>query len=315
MDLRHLKYFCAIVEEGSFTRAALRLGVAQPALSQHVKRMEEHLGTALLLRMPTGVHPTEAGELLRRRAGAIVSDFDRLEEEVRGVGGVPRGTVRLGLPGTIGSILSVPLISRCRDLYPEIKLVIAEAMSGFVRSWLHEGRVDFAVVYTQVRDRLVTSDILLEEELVLISPSGAGAYGPLDLAHLNERDLVLSSGTHGLRILLDDALGPSGAKLRPAIEVDSYRSIMDLVAKGFGASVLPLHAVAADAADGRFEIAHFGPAPFRRAVYLEQLSARPMSRALGAVDGVLRELIRDLIEQGAWLGASIVESPAPPAQS
>ena len=114
MDIRDLRYFVTIVEEGSFSRAALRLRIAQPALSVKVRKLEAYLKTQLLLRGPHGVKPTEAGKLLLLRARAIVADLSRAEAEIRSLGHQPSGTVRIGLPGTISGILSVPLIARTR---------------------------------------------------------------------------------------------------------------------------------------------------------------------------------------------------------
>ncbi|MFT7391214.1 MAG: LysR family nitrogen assimilation transcriptional regulator, partial [Paracoccaceae bacterium] len=144
MDIKQLRHFLAIVEEGSFSRAALRIGVAQPALSLRVRKMEEALGTPLLLRSAGGVTPTEAGELLARRARTLLADLDRTEEEIRSLGAEPSGKVRIGLPGTISGIVSVPLIALMRARHPRIRLNIAEAMSGFVAEWLRDGRIDLA---------------------------------------------------------------------------------------------------------------------------------------------------------------------------
>jgi LysR family nitrogen assimilation transcriptional regulator len=105
MDLRQLRYFLAIVEEGSISNAAKRGNVAQPALSVHMRKLEAELGAQLLVRGPRGVTPTEAGDLLANRARTLLSDMERSKEEVRSLGQEPVGTVRLGLPGTISSIL------------------------------------------------------------------------------------------------------------------------------------------------------------------------------------------------------------------
>ena len=110
MDIRQLRYFIAIVEARSFSRAAEQLHVAQPALSQHVLAMEAELGVALLYRGARGVVPTEEGLRLLDRAQAIQAQLAALHDHVRGREARPSGEVRFGMPGTVSEQLGVPLI-------------------------------------------------------------------------------------------------------------------------------------------------------------------------------------------------------------
>ena len=152
MDLRQLRYFLGIVEAGSFSKAAQRLHVAQPALSQHVRNMELDLGVELLFRTPQGVTVTEAGETLLRHARAVLAQVAVAREEVIARQAEPEGEVRFGLPGTISERICVPLILEARRRFPKVKLRIAEAMSGFVLDWLREGKIDLGVLYRTVSD-------------------------------------------------------------------------------------------------------------------------------------------------------------------
>lgn len=304
MDTRKLRYFLAIVEEGSFSRAAGRLNVAQPALSLHVRRMEEDLGTPLLVREPQGVRVTEAGDLLARRARAVLAELDRTEDELRSFGREPSGTVRIGLPGTISGILSVPLIAETRSRYPRIKLIIAEAMSGFVRDWLHEGRVELAVLYAELREAGIRSEILLREDLFLLTPPGAPAsrQGPEALKDL---PLILPSNAHGLRKMIEGDL--RGVALDPVIEVDSYASIKKLVAAGYGCSVLPYHTVVEEVAQGALQAMPFADPGLSRHAYLAYVSSRPLTGAAEAVSLLLKEVVASLIRDETWAGAHGVE--------
>lgn len=302
MDIKQLRYFQAIVEEGSFSRAAIYLGVAQPALSLHVRKMEESLGTQLLLRGSTGVVPTEAGELLVKRGRTILQDIEQTKEEIWSIGHVPRGTVRLGLPGTISTILSVPLIAKCHEKYPDIKIVIAEAMSGFVQEWLIDGRVDFAVLYTKMPNVDIQSDMMLEEELVLIAPNSDHLNKKVGLSKLCDAPTILPSETHGLRILIEHALASEGLDVKPAIELDSYINIMRLVANGYGRSVLPLHAVTLEATAGHFQVRSFVQPSLSRFAYLTRVSTKPMTSAGHAVHALLKEVVAGLIDDNLWAG-------------
>ena len=308
MDIRQMRYFLAIVEAGSISRAAQRLNVAQPSLSLHVRNMEEALATPLLIRGPGGVTPTEAGDLLARRARVLLTDLDRAQEEVRGIGRDPSGAVRLGLPGTISGILSVPLIAQCRARHPGIKIVVAEAMSGFVREWLSEGRVDLAVLYDPGGATDLTSEMLLEEELVLLeapaAPDRRAATGPVAATDLPAMPLILPSEAHGLRQMIDATLAVAGrAASVPEIEVDSYAAIKRLVEDGYGASVLPFHAVAQEVSEGRLSVRPFAGDRLWRAAHLVRATARPETAATRAVRDLLRAVAVGLIDQGVWAGA------------
>jgi LysR family nitrogen assimilation transcriptional regulator len=303
MDIKQLRHFLAIVEEGSFSRAALRIGVAQPALSLRVRKMEEALGTPLLLRSAGGVTPTEAGELLARRARTLLADLDRTEEEIRSLGAEPSGKVRIGLPGTISGIVSVPLIALMRARHPRIRLNIAEAMSGFVAEWLRDGRIDLAVLYTDMPEAGIAARPLLAEELVVLTPPGANGPEIESLSALADMALVLPSAAHGLRAMIDRGLRAHGVSVEPAIEVDSYANIKRLVAAGYGSSILPFHAVAAEAQSGALTVRRFAHPRLWRRAHLASATARPMTRAAAAVAEALCEVSARLIADGVWAGA------------
>ncbi|KGF68298.1 hypothetical protein LL06_17365 [Hoeflea sp. BAL378] len=303
-DIRQLRYFLAIIEEGSFSAAAQRVSVAQPALSLHVRNMEQSMSVKLLVRGPKGVVPTEEGELLARRARAILADIEQTEDEVRNFGKEPGGTVRLGFPGTIGEILSVPLIMRCRDRFPGVKIIIAEAMSGFVLDWLLARDIDLAVIYLDFQDSSVRSEALLEEELVLLAPADAEMDdGGIALENLSGKSLILPSKAHGLRIMLDDIFGARGMSVEPTIELDSYRNIKRLVEAGYGYSILPLHAVVEEQRAGRLSVRRFSNIALKRNAYIVQSVSRPTTRATEAIAGELKSVVGRLIEDGLWPGA------------
>ncbi|GGE19271.1 LysR family transcriptional regulator, nitrogen assimilation regulatory protein [Gemmobacter megaterium] len=319
MDVRQMRYFVAIVEQGSFSRAAAHLHVAQPALSLHVRNMEQDLGTALLFRSPKGVVPTEAGAILLRHARVILDQFTIAEEEIRGHESEPAGEVRLGLPGTISEILSVPLITAVHQRYPKIRLRIAEAMSGFVLEWMRAARIDLAVVYREISDEGLATTHLLDEELVFFGPTGAGAMADLPdpgeclpLERIASIPLVVPGEAHGLRELLDQQARNSGIPLTIGMEVDAYSNIKELVAGGFGHSILPLNAIRRETAAGRLRYWHLSAPMIRRPVHLASSVERPMTNATKAVLMLVQEVLRDLVHNDGWLGATLHLPDQPP---
>lgn len=314
MDVRQLRYFVAIVEQGSFSRAAQALNVAQPALSTHVRNMEADLGTQLLFRSPQGVAPTEAGMTLLRHARLIIDQFAVTEAEVRGHAAEVHGEVRIGIPGTISQKLAVPLILAVRARYPKIKLRIAEAMSGFVLDWLRGGQVDLAILYFPAMERGLASERLFVEELCLLGPdANRGLALPegrqIGLRHLAELPLILPGAAHGLREMLERLAAAHDVSLNTEMDVDSYAAIKDLVERGLGFSILPLHAVSAEA--GRLRCWSIVDPGIRREVHLVKPSDRPLPRAVTAVEMVCRDVLLTLAADGVWDGADEVAEAEP----
>lgn len=300
MDLKQLRYFLAIVEEGSFSKAARRVGVAQPSLSFHVKNMEAELGVPLLQRVSSGVVETEAGAILAHRARLLLADFESLQDDVRRTGSEISGTVRLGLPGTISALLAAPLITRCAAEFPKVKIIVAEAMSGFVKDWLGEGRIDIAVLYEDYAGPEISSRLLLREELVLLVSPKTDCTGKTAIEVLDQVPLVLPSASHGLRKMLDRAFGKKSIELSPFIEVDSYGNIKQLVEDGYGASILPFHAVSREVDEGRLAVLRFPDRSIQRGIYLSALKSRRLSRAAVEVEKTLLDLIAELLAEGKW---------------
>lgn len=317
MDLRQLRYFVAIVEERSFSKAAVALRIAQPALSLHVRNMEANLGTDLLLRTPQGIRTTPAGRILFDNARAILAQFESTKRAIVAEAGDLSGEVRIGLPGTISQILSVPLILRARELYPRVKLRVMEAMSGFILEWLRDERIDIALLYLAVDERGVKSYKVLEEELCLFGPARGipGVETPPERPFLTTEDLstiplILPSVGHGLRTLVDDRLNKGDIALETVIDVDSYASIKECVDHGLAYSILPVNAVATEIVSGRFVSWSIGDPPFSRTVHIAHAYERPMGEPSMAIESLCRETLRDLVRSGKWQ-ARLVEGAAP----
>ncbi|WP_295046165.1 LysR substrate-binding domain-containing protein [uncultured Paracoccus sp.] len=311
IDLRQLRYFVAIVEQGSLSRAASFLHVAQPALSLHVRNMEADLGTALLFRTPRGVQPTEAGTILLRHARIMLDQLTVAEEEIRGHQNDPEGEVRLGVPGTIGQTLAVPLITAVHLRYPKIKLRIAEAMSGFILEWMREERVDLAVLYGQAEEHGIRTERLLEERLQFFGPPpGLGsedlppAGSVLTFDRVSDLPLILPGRGHGLRELLNRHAEAINRELNTVIDVDSYGNIKSLVEEGLGYSILPENSIAQEVARGRLRSWTIADPPVR-SIHLAHSAGRPMTNAVSVVLALTRETLRDLARTGRWIGAQI----------
>ena len=172
-------------------------------------------------------------------------------------------------------MLSVPLIMAARKMYPNIKLRIAEAMSGFVLEWIRNNRVDLAVLYIPVEDRVLTSYPVLTEELCLLGPmrpidgvKPLPKQGECSYKQVSQLPLILPSPTHGLRELLEKAASQNALDLNTIIDVDSYGSIKELVEQGLGYSILPFNSIAREIRDGRLSHWRIGKPELKRDVHL-----------------------------------------------
>ncbi|WP_319824000.1 LysR family transcriptional regulator [Thalassovita sp.] len=303
LDTRQLRYFVEIAQQGSITRASQVLNVAQPALSLHLRTLEEKLGTTLMLRNRSGVVPTEAGQLLMERARHILDEITRTEDEVRSLDSDPSGVVRVGLPGTISALVSLPLIQAARDRYPKITINIAEAMSGFIAGWMAEDRIDLAILYHALTDRGYRSDVLLEEELVILWGQEVDMPPKVALGALDGVPMVLPSRGHGLRELIEEEFRTQGVVPEVAIEIDSYANIKSLVAEGFGPSILPAYAVQAETRAGTIHTSRVADPGLWRRAHLIQPVGRPITRAQAAISALLAQVVADLMAKGEWAGA------------
>jgi len=314
MDLRQLRYFVAIVEVGSFSKAAHRLRVAQPALSQHVRNMELDLGVELLFRSPQGVRATEAGETLVRHARLILSQIEVAREAVRRGQVEPEGDVRFGLPGTVSQMLCVPLLSEARKRYPKIRLRVAEAMSGFVLDWLREGKIDLGVLYRSVADRTLQARRVLSEELCLLGPAEPmdGPHpppGPVSFAAVSDLTLILPSLGHGLRDLIEERALSENVHLSTVIDIDSYGQIKLLVEGGLGYSILPGAALRAEVEKGLLRTWPMGEPVLSRDLHLVRPADRPLSSAVRVIEELAYTTLVRLVREGAWPADLVEDEP------
>lgn len=315
MDLRQLRYFVTIVEEGSFSKAAYRLRVAQPALSQHVRNMEIDLGVELLFRSPQGVRPTEAGETLVRHARLMLGQMEVAREAVRRGQVEPEGEVRFGMPGTVSQMLCVPLLSEARRRYPKIKLRVAEAMSGFVLDWLREGKIDLGILYRSVSDRTLVARHVLSEDLCLLGPADPmdqphPPEGPVSLADAARLTLILPSLGHGLRDLIEERALSESAYLNTVIDIDTYGQIKLLVAGGLGYSILPGAAIRPEVEQGLLREWPMGTPVLSRDLFLVRPCSRPLSNAVQAIEKLAHAMLIRLVREGAWAARLAPEASA-----
>jgi LysR family nitrogen assimilation transcriptional regulator len=247
MNLKQLEYFVHVAELGSFSKAAVMLDIAQPALSRQVRALETDLRETLLLRNGRGVCLTEAGNRLFEHSVGILQLVARAREDVDARRGELAGRIVIGLPPSIGRRLTVPLIDAFRRELPMARLAIVEGLSTHVAEWIATGRVDIGLLHNPDALGTIETTPILEEALCLVEPAPklrrSRPRRPLPLAELSHYPLIVPERTHAIRRLLETQAALSGVKLDIAWEVSSVPAIIDLVAAGYGHAVLTASAV------------------------------------------------------------------------
>ena len=298
MDLKQLEYFVRVAELGSFTRAAIALDVAQPALSRQVRLLEVELRQNLLVRNGRGATPTDAGKLLLEHGRGILHQVERAREELGRVRGALAGRVAIGLPPSLARVLTVPLTRAFRAQLPEAQLSISEGLSATMQEWLHTGRLDIAVLYNAMPAPDIEISPLLEEELLLVQPRPPGLAEeppppPVPLAEVAALPLVIPSRPNAIRMHVEAEMANIGCRPQIALEIDGVSAILDLVADGLGSALLSRHAVSSSIRPSAYRTRPVNP-PLRTRASLAVSSQRPATLTQRAALGIIAEVSRSL---------------------
>ena len=245
MELRHLRYFVAVAEELSFTRAAERLGIKQPPLSAQIRQLEKELGAPLFRRLARRVELTGAGDLLLEEARGILERVDRTATDVRRRGRGETGQIWIGTAGATYFDPAVNAVTRefCRD-YPGVVLYAEESSSQNLLARVQASKLDAAFVWSPVGDRAKLTIVpVTEEPTVLMLPAEHRlARAPsVTLAALAQEKLILFA--RRMNLVMHDAIVEAcrRAGFEPILgpEYQALFAIFPAVAAGFGVSIVP----------------------------------------------------------------------------
>ncbi|QIE23975.1 HTH-type transcriptional regulator CatM [Caballeronia sp. SBC1] len=304
MDLKQLRYFLSIVESGSITRAAETLCIAQPALSLHIKNLEEELGVRLFSRSVQGVKVTPSGELLYRHAKGLVRQADNTKLLLSQHARQPNGTVVVGMPHSTAHLIAIDVVQELRAHYPGIILELTESSSSELYGLVLLGRVDLAVVVLDQPVRGLTRTPLLNEQLFLIRhPDMAGIGATCSLAELARLPLVLISPPNIVRTKLDRAFAAAQLDYNLVAVVNSTSMLVSWVERGVGATVLPWSAVHEQVASGRLIATPLDGDEWQRDLWLCHAETLPLTPAGEIVQGLIIQDVQRRLLPGAWLGA------------
>jgi DNA-binding transcriptional LysR family regulator len=244
MTLQQLTYFLAAAEHGSFSAAAQGLFMAQPSLSEQIRRLEAELGVALFVRVGRGLELTEAGRLLRPHAERTVAAAKEAAESVQEVRDLEGGTVAFGTFGSAHHYLLAGLVQDFRTRHPSVRVRAIGQNSAEVADEVREGRLEAGLVMLPVDDRGLDVRPAMREEQLYVSADPARLTEPMTIERLADAPLILYDARYAaddpMRRQLRERAQEAGVKLEPQIEVEYVTAALELCARGLGDTVSTL---------------------------------------------------------------------------
>ncbi|WP_429257216.1 LysR substrate-binding domain-containing protein [Paraburkholderia sp. GAS334] len=308
MDVRQLRYFVSIVDYGSLGKAAEKLFVAQPSLSQQMARLEEELGVTLLVRSNHGVTPTSAGDAMYRHARLVLRQMEQLKQEVTNGAGAESGTVAVGLPTTMASVLAVPLFERIQETHPGIRLQFFESMSGYLNELLANGRLDLAILFRESDTPGITAMPVLDEALYLLGEPGGEVSArstTCALARLSGVPLVAPGVSNGLRLLLERIFSRENVDLNIIADIDSLPTMIAIAHSGKACTILPASAVAQWDSARLPKMRRIVEPGIERPASICWPNGLPLHSATLAVRQTMVEIISEQVAREMWKGVTL----------
>ncbi len=284
MDTRQLAAFCAVVELHSFSQAAERLGVTQPAISLQVRSLEKRLGTQLLDRSGRRVEPTEAGMRLFRSAQRLLQLEEQMLDEVSAEGvGALAGELAIGA-STGPAAVAVPiLLCEFQQQHPDLRVALEVHDTQTVVDLVANRELELGIVGAARRHRSVRFEPILEDEVILICLPGHSFAGrTIELDELREETLIVMQEGAGVRQVVEDELRAMGVRLRDlatSLELGLQESVRSAVQAGYGVTFISRTAVESDLAAGTLAEARLAGMNATREISLVRASGRVATRA------------------------------------
>jgi DNA-binding transcriptional LysR family regulator len=287
MDTKQLAAFCAVVERKSFSQAAERLGVTQPAVSLQIRALEERLGQRLLDRSGRRVEPTEAGTRLYRNARRMLQLEDALFEDVaRADEGRLAGTLEIGASTGPGAHLVPLLLCEFQRAHPDLRVSLSISDTQAVIERVAAREIELGAVGALRRNRSLEFEPLARDEIVLAVPPDHPAAGrTITLEELQLETLIAMQEGAGVRQVVEEELRRAGMRVRgllPQLELGLQESVKSAVAAGYGVAFISRTAIVGELAAGTLGSARVAGIEPSRQLYVVRAKGRPATRAAEA---------------------------------
>lgn len=300
MTLKQLLYFVRTVESGNMTRAAQRLHVAQPALSQQIAHLESDMGVQLLVRGPRGITPTAEGAMLYSQAQTVLRQVASIRSLLARDERPVTGVVSVAMASSTARILALPLIRTLSEQYPGIELEIVDVPSAELTLMVQQGRVDISLAPDQEKVSGLSVVPLVTEELLILAPPGVSLPADnLSITDLVNIPLILPRPPNKLRMRIDHAFMSAQLQYRLLAQASTSAILMPAVVEGLAATILPYSAAYRDIQAGLVRPYQLTP-PLARTISVCTHRLVTARQAVTTVIDMIRLLAGTLISSGRW---------------
>lgn len=309
MELRQLRYFVAIAEHGTFTKAAAKVYVAQSALSHQLAQLEEEVGAMLFHRSRRGVELTEAGQVFHAHALSILRQVEDARDSVASLSESPAGRVVFGIPHSASQALALPLLEAVKQQLPSVQLELTEELTGNLTRQLHAGSIHLAVLFDDGNLDELDAEVLVSERMSLIFRPGQFRPGKhsITLRDALAQPLILPAQPHGVRPIIERAAVESGLPSPNVVaDISSISILRTSLLAGMGCTMLPVMPMKQEIDQGTLSALPIISPQVSRGVALCRSPSFPLSVASAAVSRLTRTLFQALCQQGDWQDASFV---------
>jgi DNA-binding transcriptional LysR family regulator len=300
LTLQQLQYFLAAARHGSFSAAAEALYMAQPSLSEQIRRLEAELGVALFTRVGRGLVLTAAGETFRPEAERVLGDLERARESVAAVREIRAGTLSFGTFGAARWYMLADVIEDFRRAYPGVRLRAVGQNSSEVADAVRAGELEAAIVVLPVDDRGLEVRPGLRNEVLYASADPERTGRRMSIRRLAAAPLILYDARWGdqdpTRRQLAERAQRAGVRLEPTIEVEDLETALDLAARGLGDTIVPAAIASSPGFPAALRTAAFREPLYDTFAYINRRGAH-LSPATRAVIAMIRRRVDELAER------------------
>ncbi len=290
MNLSQLKAFLAVAQDGSFSRAAEKLYLTQPAVSKQIQALEEALGMRLFDRVGRSILLTEAGNILRDHAHIVFQTLEEARETINQLRGLQRGHLRISAASTIGTYMLPQPLGELKAQFPGIEISLAITNKARVVQQVLNHEVELGFVGPPVEPaELEREEYLLDELVLILAPTHRLAREEsVAVAELAEEVFILREQGSGTREIMEEELGRVHVSLKKAMELGSTEAIKQAVAANLGVSIVSKFAISLEILQGRLAVARLPDLNLSRQLFVIHHGGRTLSPAAQEFGSLLR---------------------------
>ena len=312
MELRQLRYFLAIAEHGTFSKAASKVYVAQSALSHQLAQLEDELGAQLFVRSRRGVELTEAGTVFHTYATSILRQVEDAASSVAGLTDSPAGKVVFGIPHSASHALALPLLKAVRQELPNVQLELTEELTGNLTRQLLAGSLHMAILFDDgTLDDFIAEPLVSEKMSLIYRPESTGdasRKASISFRDALAKPLILPAQPHGVRPLIEQQAAQAGL-LAPNVvaDISSISILRTSLLAGLGCTILPVMPLKAELDSGALVALPIRAPQVLRVVALCRSRHIPLSTAAASVGALTAKVVRALCQQGLWVDGRYIQ--------